>query len=300
MSIVEINNLVKIYDNNHRAIDGVSLKLEKGKIYGLLGPNGAGKSTLINVLVGLYPPTEGSVTILGAKSGEIKKYADKLGYVPQNIEIYDNLTAYENVEFFAGIYGYKGEELKSRCEEVLKFVGLLDYKKMLAKRFSGGMQRRLNIACALVNRPELIIFDEPTVGIDPQSRNHILESILELNKQGTTIIYTSHYMEEVEKLCSYIYIMDMGKIIAEGSKEKLLLSGKSNSIMVALDNESIDKAKELYNDRVDDNKLVFENKDINDIIDELRKNNIRFSEIKNSANNLEHLFLELTGKNLRD
>ena len=300
MSIVEINNLVKFYDNNHRAIDGVSLKLEKGKIYGLLGPNGAGKSTLINVLVGLYPPTEGSVTILGAKSGEIKKYADKLGYVPQNIEIYDNLTAYENVEFFAGIYGYKGEELKSRCEEVLKFVGLLDYKKMLAKRFSGGMQRRLNIACALVNRPELIIFDEPTVGIDPQSRNHILESILELNKQGTTIIYTSHYMEEVEKLCSYIYIMDMGKIIAEGSKEKLLLSGKSNSIMVALDNESIDKAKELYNDRVDDNKLVFENKDINDIIDELRKNNIRFSEIKNSANNLEHLFLELTGKNLRD
>lgn len=300
MAVVEIKDLVKIYDNAHRAVDGVSLNLDKGKIYGLLGPNGAGKSTLINVLVGLYPPSEGSVTLFGAKAGDIKKYADKLGYVPQNIAIYDNLTAYENVEFFAGIYGYRGDELKQRCEEVLSFVGLTEYKKVLAKRFSGGMQRRLNIACALLNRPELIIFDEPTVGIDPQSRNHILESILELNKRGTTIIYTSHYMEEVEKLCNYIYIMDNGKVIAEGSKEKLLERSKNNKINITLDRDSVEKAKEAYKDLVDENKLVFENRDINVIIDELREKNINFLEIKNSSNNLEQLFLELTGKNLRD
>lgn len=300
MSIVEINNLVKIYGKDHRAVDGVSLKLEKGKMYGLLGPNGAGKSTLINVLVGLYKPNEGSVSIFGANSGDIKKYADKLGYVPQNIAIYDNLTAYENVEFFAGIYGYKGNENKKRCEEVLSFVGLLEYKNTLAKNFSGGMQRRLNIACALVNQPELIIFDEPTVGIDPQSRNHILESIIELNKKGVTVIYTSHYMEEVERLCNYIYIMDDGKIIAEGSKEKLLLDGQNRTIRVILSNNSIDKAKNIYNGLVKDNVLVFEDRDLDSIIDELRSYNIKFVEIKNDSNNLEQLFLRLTGKNLRD
>ncbi len=300
MPIVSVKNLVKIYANNHKALDDVNLELEEGKIYGLLGPNGAGKSTLINIIVGLMPPSSGEVTIFGAKSGDIKKYSEKLGFVPQNIAIYDNLTAYENVAFFAGIYGYKGSELKQKCKEALEFVGLSEWSKVLAKRFSGGMQRRLNIACALVNKPKMIIFDEPTVGIDPQSRNHILESIKRLNDEGSTVIYTSHYMEEVQKICDYIYIMDLGKVILHGNKEDLLNNNSDDSLLVLIDEDSIETARQVYGNMMDDSILQVRKKDIDELINELRANNIKFIEIKKKSNNLEDLFLSLTGKKLRD
>ena len=302
MSIVSVKNLVKIYANNHKALDEINLELEEGKIYGLLGPNGAGKSTLINLIVGLMSPSSGQVTIFGSKAGDIKKYAQKLGFVPQNIAIYDNLTAYENVEFFAGIYGYRGSELKQTCKDALEFVGLLEWSKVLAKRFSGGMQRRLNIACALVNKPKLIIFDEPTVGIDPQSRNHILESIKKLNDQGSTVIYTSHYMEEVQKICDYIYIMDLGKVILHGNKDDLLNNNNNSddSLLVLIDENSIDRAREIYGDKIADSILQVRKMDIDELINELRVNNIKFSEIKKKSNDLEDLFLSLTGKKLRD
>lgn len=301
MAIVSVKNLVKIYSKNKKAIDGISFELEKGKIYGLLGPNGAGKSTLIHTLVGLIPANEGEVKIFNNNSGDIKHYASKLGFVPQNIAIYDNLTAYENVEFFAGIYGLKGKKLKEKCKEVLEFVELWEQKNTMAKKFSGGMQRRLNIACSLVNDPELIIFDEPTVGIDPQSRNHILKSILKINKKGITVIYTSHYMEEVEKICDYIYIMDLGKIIASGSKEELLKdSDEGNRFLVGVSENQEDKAKKIYGNKYISGYIEFDNKTIDQIVDELKDKEINFTEIKRNKQDLEQLFLKLTGKKLRD
>ena len=217
MSLVELTDVTKVYSGGKTAVDHVSFSLEKKGIYGLLGPNGAGKSSLINLILGLTPTTSGKISLFGQSIKAIKKVSSKIGYVPQDIAIYPDLTAYENVELFGSLYGLKGATLKEKVLESLEFVGLTDQAKNFPRQFSGGMKRRLNIACALVHSPQLIIFDEPTVGIDPQSRNHILESIRLLNDRGTTVIYTTHYMEEVEALCDYIYIMDHGKVIEEGS-----------------------------------------------------------------------------------
>lgn len=301
MAIINVENLVKEYSKGKKALDNISFSLDEGKIYGLLGPNGAGKSTLIHILIGLLKPTSGKSQILGADSGDISKYSQFLGFVPQNIAVFDKLTAYENVEFFGGLYGLKGKKLKEKCEEVLEFVGLLEHKKTLSSKFSGGMNRRLNIACALLNDPKLIILDEPTVGIDPQSRNYILESIKDLNKKGSTVIYTSHYMEEVEKLCDYIYIMDSGSIISHGKKEDLLKSNDTNgNYSVNIDQNYYEKASEIYGSNFNNGIITFSNRDINSIIDELRKYEIGFTDISSLHINLEELFLKLTGKKLRD
>lgn len=221
-TILKLSGLSKKFGNK-TAVDHISLEIKEGEIFGLLGPNGAGKSTTLNMVCSLLKPTSGNIEIFGMNtSNNMKKIKKKIGYIPQELAIHGNLKAWENVELFTSLYGIKGKELKSAIDKSLEFVGLLDRKNDFAKNFSGGMKRRLNIACAIGHNPLLMIFDEPTVGIDPQSRNFILEKIKTANKNGATIIYTSHYMEEVEAICSRIAIMDNGRIIAVGTREELV------------------------------------------------------------------------------
>ncbi|MCR5214652.1 MAG: ATP-binding cassette domain-containing protein [Eubacterium sp.] len=219
--ILQTKELTKKY-GSHLVVDNLNLEIRKGEVFGLLGPNGAGKSTTMNMICNIVKPTLGSVEFMGKDFRKNKKELSKhLGFIPQDLAIHGSLKAWENVELFTSLYGIKGSELRERIDESLEYVGLSDRRNDYAKTFSGGMKRRLNIACAIGHHPDLLIFDEPTVGIDPQSRNFILEKIKESNKNGATVIYTSHYMEEVEAICSRIAIMDNGKLIAIGTSEEL-------------------------------------------------------------------------------
>lgn len=309
MSLVEIKNLCKRF-GQHMAVKDISLNIEEGQIYGLLGPNGAGKSTTINIICGLLSKDSGDINIfnkpMNKKARDIKK---NLGVVPQDIAIYEDLTAYENIAFFASLYGVKGKELKKRVAETLEFVGLKDKAKEYPAKFSGGMKRRLNIACAIVHEPRLIVMDEPTVGIDPQSRNHILESIKELNRRGCTIIYTSHYMEEVEAICSNLAIMDQGKVIAEGEKHDLIQKYTDcSTIIVEVHSvehiEELSKLKGVQSVVVEENNIIIKRNsnemDLQDVIEVITKNNMIIKSIESKNNDLEHIFLSLTGKKLRD
>lgn len=219
--ILKTKGLSKKFDGK-TVVDHISLEIKKGEIFGLLGPNGAGKSTTMNMICSLLKPTTGEIELFEMNykkdAGEIKS---RIGYIPQELAIHGKLKAWENVELFTSLYNIRGKELKKAVDDALEFVELQDRRNSFASTFSGGMKRRLNIACALGHKPELLIFDEPTVGIDPQSRNFILEKIKYANSLGTTVIYTSHYMEEVEAICTKIAIMDNGKIIACGTKEEL-------------------------------------------------------------------------------
>lgn len=219
--IIKTTDLTKKY-NNTPVVDSLNIEIRRGEIFGLLGPNGAGKSTTMNMICSIVRPTVGSIEVLGKNPWKQKREViHKIGYIPQELAIHGNLKAWENVELFTSLYGIKGAKLKEAVDESLEYVGLLEKKQEFARNFSGGMKRRLNIACAIGHNPELLIFDEPTVGIDPQSRNFILDKIKESNKKGATVIYTSHYMEEVEEICTRIAIMDNGKIIACGTSEEL-------------------------------------------------------------------------------
>ncbi len=220
-TILKTKDLTKKYDNKV-VVDNLNIEIQEGEIFGLLGPNGAGKSTTMNMICGIVRPTLGDVEFMEKDFlKNRKKMIENLGYIPQELAIHGNLKAWENVELFTSLYGIKGAELKERIDESLEYVGLLDKRNEYAKTFSGGMKRRLNIACAIGHHPKLLIFDEPTVGIDPQSRNFILDKIKMSNKNGATVIYTSHYMEEVEAICTRIAIMDNGKVIATGTSEEL-------------------------------------------------------------------------------
>ncbi|WP_288221358.1 ABC transporter ATP-binding protein [uncultured Clostridium sp.] len=311
MKVVEIKDLVKKYDSTI-AVDNINLSIEEGEIYGILGPNGAGKSTTISLICSLLNPTLGEIKILGGdirkKSISIKK---NIGLVPQNIALYRNFTAYENVKFFGELYGLRGKELSEAIDKSLEFTGLLEFKKKKAEEFSGGMLRRLNIACAIVHNPKILIMDEPTVGIDPQSRNNIMQAVKLLNKKGVTIIYTTHYMEEAESLCSKIAIIDNGKIIVEGTKEelkdmvsdkKILNIGVDNVYKISIDtlrniegviDVSIDEGNIIITSSKEVNNLSKIIKEISE--EELIINDLRFKEIT-----LETVFLSLTGKKLRD
>lgn len=230
--ILKTTDLTKKY-NNKTVVDSLNIEIRRGEIFGLLGPNGAGKSTTMNMICSIVRPTAGSIEVLGKDTRKQKKEVlHKIGYIPQELAIHGNLKAWENVELFTSLYGIKGAELKKAVDDSLEYVGLLERRQEFAKNFSGGMKRRLNIACAIGHNPELLIFDEPTVGIDPQSRNFILDRIKDSNKNGATVIYTSHYMEEVEAICTRIAIMDNGKIIACGTSEELkkLVSNGSDDI----------------------------------------------------------------------
>lgn len=311
MKVIEIKDLVKKYDNTI-AVDNINLSIEEGEIYGILGPNGAGKSTTISLICSLLNPSFGEIKILGEdirkKSTSIKR---NIGLVPQNIALYRNFTAYENVKFFGELYGLRGKELSEAIDEALEFTGLLEVKKKKAEEFSGGMLRRLNIACAIVHDPKILIMDEPTVGIDPQSRNNIMQAVKKLNKKGVTIIYTTHYMEEAENLCSKIAIIDNGKIIVEGTKEELkdMVSDK-RILNIGVDNvykvniENLRNIEGVISVSIDEgNVIITSSKEVNNLSkvikefseEELKINDLRFKEIT-----LETVFLSLTGKKLRD
>ena len=207
----------------HTALDHMNMTIEKGEVLGLLGPNGAGKTTAIRILTGLTEADSGEARLFDQEMrGQAVDIKRRIGVVPQELALYETLSAQDNLIYFGKLYGVTGEELKNRVSEVLGVLGLSDVAKKAPKKFSGGMKRRLNIGCAIIHKPELLILDEPTVGIDPQSRNHILDFVEEMNKQGTTILYTSHYMEEVARLCSRVLIMDSGRVIANGSVEDLI------------------------------------------------------------------------------
>ncbi len=219
---IEVQNLVKTF-GKHEAVKGVSFTIGKGEIFGLLGPNGAGKSTIINMMCGYLAPTSGDTLVAGISiSKEPRKVKRMLGVVPQEIALYKDLSSMQNLEFFGEMYGLARKERRERAEEVLHFVGLYDRRKEPVETFSGGMQRRINMAIAMMHRPAFLLMDEPTVGVDPQSRENIFETIEKLRDQGTTILYTTHYMEEAERLCNHIAIMDEGRIIAMGNLEQLL------------------------------------------------------------------------------
>jgi linearmycin/streptolysin S transport system ATP-binding protein len=219
---VDVCNLVKTFDKQE-AVKGVSFTIGKGEIFGLLGPNGAGKSTTINMMCGYLEPTSGDTIIDGRSiAKEPLKVKRALGVVPQEIALYKDLTSMDNLEFFGEIYGLSAKERTARAEEVLRFVSLYERRKEPIKNFSGGMQRRINMAIALLHQPTLLLMDEPTVGVDPQSRENIFDTIEQLRDQGITILYTTHYMEEAERLCNHIAIMDEGQIIAMGTLEQLL------------------------------------------------------------------------------
>ncbi|PRS15244.1 ABC transporter ATP-binding protein [Bacillus paralicheniformis] len=311
MNVLEIHHLTKKF-GDFVAVDNISLSIEEGEIFGLLGANGAGKSTTIHMISSLLRSNEGEILILGKNIAKHRKFAKmNIGIVPQDLAIYEDLTAYENVKFFAGLYGLRGSHLHNRVEEALQFVGLSDKHKSFPKNFSGGMKRRLNIACAIAHRPKLIIMDEPTVGIDPHSRNYILESVKKLNAMGCTIIYTSHYMEEVEEICTRIAIVDHGKIIAEGTKEQLKsIITNTKDIQVVLksaENIDIGELKTISGVEaavLEDNTLKINSdagvNNLNQIIEKLMKNGAEIRSLEEKAPNLETVFLTLTGRQLRD
>lgn len=311
MDIVKIKELTKKF-GDFTAVDNIDLSIKEGEIYGLLGPNGAGKSTTINMICGLITSTKGSIEILGKDNQKNSTYAKKnIGVVPQDIAVYEDLTCFENVKFFASLYGIRGEDLKKRAEEALEFVGLSDKAKSFPSSFSGGMKRRLNIACAIAHTPKLIIMDEPTVGIDPQSRNHILESVRKLNERGCTIIYTTHYMEEVEAISTRISIIDHGKVIAEGTKEELkAIVTDKNTVEVTVGDIKLIKEDELRKIKGVTSVSVHENKikidslkevhNLDKIILYFTENGISIRNVESKVPDLETVFLTLTGRKLRD
>ena len=220
-TVVKIDNLVKRY-KELIALDHFDLEIKKGEVFGLLGPNGSGKTTTINCLLSLLAYDKGDIEIFGEKMSPVNYGVKKrIGVIMQNVAVFDELTVYENIDYFCGLYITDKATRKKYVDDAIAFVGLEDFVKFHPKKLSGGLLRRLNIACGIAHKPELIILDEPTVAVDPQSRNKILEGILQLNREGATIIYTSHYMEEVEQICTRIAIMDKGSKIAEGTTEEL-------------------------------------------------------------------------------
>lgn len=312
MSIINVENISKKFGEK-LVLDNISFKVEKGDIFGLIGPNGAGKSTLINIMTGLIDPNGGTISIGGF---DIKKEPIKakkfIGLVPQELALMESVSAYDNLEFFGSLYGLNGKELKERINNVLELTGLEDKRREKVKKFSGGMKRRLNLAAAIMHQPEILILDEPTVGIDPQSRNHIFQYIKAINKEkGTTIIYTSHYMEEVEFLCNDIFIVDEGREIAYGSKSTVKgMISTNNKVHIEAFNMNEDLAEDLkvLKGVIDcevnykDIELLVEEKEfsIKALLDIIEKQGVNIKSINVKEPNLEEVFLALTGKSLRD
>ncbi|AWV36072.1 MULTISPECIES: ABC transporter ATP-binding protein [Paenibacillus] len=311
MAIAVLTDVVKRYENK-LTVDHVNVTIQAGEIFGLLGPNGAGKSTTISMICGLLKIDSGDIVIDGLSVSsyalEVKK---KIGLVPQDLALYNTMTAAENVTFFGRLYGLRGKLLKERVAEALAFTGLSDRAKEKPATFSGGMKRRLNIACAIMHHPKLIIMDEPTVGIDPQSRNHILESVKELNRLGSTVIYTSHYMEEVAAICDRVAIMDKGHIIACGTEKELRERvSQEEKIVVKATNITPELINELSLHpritRVESKEGTVEmylpssQDELQDILFIFAKHEGVIGSLNIEEPDLETLFLSLTGRTLRD
>ena len=308
---IEVNKLVKRY-KELLALDHFSLEIKEGEIFGLLGPNGSGKTTTINCILSLLSYDKGEIKVFGKEmrpdSYDIKK---DIGVVMQNVAVFDELTVYDNIDYFCGLYVKDKKTRKKYVEDAINFVGLEDYTKFYPKKLSGGLLRRLNIACGIAHKPKLIFFDEPTVAVDPQSRNKILEGITKLNEEGATIVYTSHYMEEVEQICTRILIMDKGKNVAIGTKEELKKMIKNTETItvevLGLDKKDIEEIRKIphvYQVKYDEKSLVISysggKHNLVRALDYLQNKNISFGRVYSELPTLNDVFLEITGKELRD
>ncbi len=310
-NIIEVKNLTKTY-KQLKAVDNLTFEVHEGEILGLLGPNGSGKTTTINCILSLLKYDAGSISIFGCEmqpnAYDIKK---EIGVVFQEVAVFEELNVYDNIDYFCGLYIKDKKLRKTYIKEALELVGLEEFQKFYPKQLSGGLLRRLNIACGIAHKPKLIFLDEPTVAVDPQSRNNILDGIQTLRKKGATIIYTTHYMEEVEMLCDRILILDKGKILASGTNDALKalahIEEKVSIEVMDLEETYIDKIQKFKNvEEVSyQNNLLFitykkGNNNVTELIDYLKEEGIHYNKIYSERPTLNDVFLELTGKELRD
>lgn len=309
--VINVKNLVKRYDDLI-ALDHLNLEVREGEVFGLLGPNGSGKTTAINCILSLLKYDKGTIEIydkpMAPDAYHLKR---KIGVIMQNVAVFDELSVYENIDYFCGLYVTDKNTRKQLVEEAIDFVGLNDFRKFYPKKLSGGLLRRLNIACGIAHKPELIILDEPTVAVDPQSRNNILEGIQRLNSEGATIVYTSHYMEEVEQICTRIAIMDKGKIIATGTNDELkgmINSGEKITVEIFKFDESVVEGvrnlPHIISAELNGNLLVAKSSrgknNLVALLDYLKSKNISVGKIYSEPPTLNDVFLEITGTELRD
>ncbi len=310
-TVVKIENLVKRY-KDLIALDHFNLEIEQGEVFGLLGPNGSGKTTAINCLLSLLEFDKGNIEIFGKEmTPESYDIKSQIGIVMQNVAVFEELTVYENIDYFCGLYVKDKTLRKQYVEEAIDFVSLRDFVKFRPKKLSGGLLRRLNIACGIAHKPKLIILDEPTVAVDPQSRNSILEGIQRLNEQGATVIYTSHYMEEVEQICTRIAIIDKGKNLAIGTKDELKSMIKNTETIVIETAFADEKIIALLREQTHIYEVVYEDgrltvkcsggkHNLIKVLNILRENDIYFGKVYSQLPTLNDVFLEITGKHLRD
>lgn len=310
--IVKVRDLVKKY-GKLTALDHFDMEVREGEIYGLLGPNGSGKTTAINCILSLLKYEKGTIEIfnrpMAPDAYDIKQ---NIGIIMQNVAVFQELTVYENIDYFCGLYVKDKIKRSQLVEEAIKFVEIDDFRKFYPKKLSGGLLRRLNIACGIAHKPKLIILDEPTVGVDPQSRNKILEGIMILNREGATVIYTSHYMDEVEQICSRIAIMEKGRIVAIGTKEELkdsIESGEKITIDIpVLSENDFNELQKLPNlkqiDKSNGSQFVLKfrkgGSNLRGLLDFLQMKQLSYGKIFSESPTLNDVFLEITGKELRD
>lgn len=304
--MLKVNSITKTFDQ-FKAVNGISLSLTPGMFYGLLGPNGAGKTTTIHMISAIMPPDTGDIQVAGIDVyTQQQKVKMHMGVVPQEIALYDELSAFDNLLFWGSLYGITGADAKKQANYLLEWVGLADRKNDAVRTYSGGMKRRVNIASALMHNPGLIVMDEPTVGIDPQSRNKIYELLDEMHAGGKTILYTTHYMEEAEKMCDKIGVIDSGKIIAEGSLNELKTNySLDDTVVITYSGKSdgnIAGFATQHNEEL--NEIVIQIKDakghLSDIVNKCAMAQIAIHNIDIKSSGLEAIFLHLTGKQLRD
>jgi ABC-2 type transport system ATP-binding protein len=307
--MIQAAQIQKSYDQQ-RAVDGISFEIRRGETFGLLGPNGAGKSTTIHLLAGLLHADSGQVVINGSSDPTRQEVRRNIGIAPQSLALYDDLTAEENLRFLGKLYGLAGSKLKDRIEFALTLAGLADRRRDLVGQFSGGMKRRLNLTAALVHEPDVLFLDEPTVGVDPQSRNHLFDNIEELAHQGITILYTTHYMEEAERLCDRIAIMDKGKILALDSVDGLIDRYGGLAVVEAelkdghkdakLHRSALARAIGTDSFLLEENRLRLESKEPLEDVAKLAQAGIGLKTLSLERPDLETVFLNLTGRRLRD
>ena len=309
--MIHIENLVKRY-GDLVALNHLSLDIHEGEIFGLLGPNGSGKTTAINCLLSLLKYDKGIIEVFGQPMAPDNYQAkQQIGIVLQNVAVFDELTVYENIDYFCGLYVSDKKKRKELVDDAVRFVGLEDYCKMYPKKLSGGLLRRLNIACGIAHKPRLIIMDEPTVAVDPQSRNKIHEGIQKLNAQGSTIIYTSHYMEEVEQICTRIAIMDHGRVIASGTSEelkKMIKTGETITVeAIFLEEKHLQDIRNLphvfdlhYENQILILRCTGAQHNLIRLLNYLQSQDITFGRVFSELPTLNDVFLEITGKQLRD